>query len=146
MESELNQTKPLLVELVFNPKTYEIDFAGIVSNIIYIKWMEDLRLAMLAKYLPLDELIAEGKAPTIISTTITYKDPVQLGELVVGEMWVDKLGGSSWVVSCKFSKKGSGKIAAEGSQKGVLVETQTGRPARLPEHIKTAYASQLSDG
>jgi acyl-CoA thioester hydrolase len=28
-------------------RTYDIDFAGIVSNIVFIRWLEDLRLALL---------------------------------------------------------------------------------------------------
>ncbi len=28
-------------------RTYDIDFAGIVSNIVYVRWLEDLRLAMM---------------------------------------------------------------------------------------------------
>ena len=37
----MNQ-KPLEVSLNLPIKTYDIDFAGIVSNIVYIRWLEDL--------------------------------------------------------------------------------------------------------
>ena len=32
-------------------RTYDIDFAGIVSNIVFIRWLEDLRLALLERLL-----------------------------------------------------------------------------------------------
>ena len=38
--------KPLEISLDLPIKTYDIDFAGIVSNIVYIRWLEDLRLKM----------------------------------------------------------------------------------------------------
>jgi len=28
-------------------RTYDIDFAGIVSNIVYLRWLEDMRLLWL---------------------------------------------------------------------------------------------------
>ena len=47
--------KDLLVTLPLNVRTYNIDFAGIVSNIVYIRWHEDLRLEMLDRYFPIQE-------------------------------------------------------------------------------------------
>ncbi len=34
-------TKHLEIELQLPVKTYDIDFAGIVSNIVYVRWFED---------------------------------------------------------------------------------------------------------
>jgi len=33
-----------IVERAIEIKTYDIDFAGIVSNIVYVRWLEDLAL------------------------------------------------------------------------------------------------------
>jgi acyl-CoA thioester hydrolase len=44
---------PFEVEIPLPVRTYDIDFAGIVNNIVYIRWLEDLRLEMLARYFPL---------------------------------------------------------------------------------------------
>ena len=49
--------KTLEVSLNLSIQTYDIDFAGIVSNIVYIRWLEDLRLKMLETYLPLEQLM-----------------------------------------------------------------------------------------
>jgi acyl-CoA thioesterase FadM len=42
------QIRPLLVELPIVVKTYDIDFANIVHNRVYIRWLEDLRQQRLA--------------------------------------------------------------------------------------------------
>ena len=34
-------------------RTYDIDFAGIVSNIVFIRWLEDLRLGLMDQAYPL---------------------------------------------------------------------------------------------
>jgi acyl-CoA thioester hydrolase len=65
MQTSHNQQRPLEVELVLPVKTYDIDFAGIVSNIVYIRWLEDLRLEMLDAYLPLQKMLEDGIAPIL---------------------------------------------------------------------------------
>lgn len=43
-------------ELVFSIRTYEIDAAGHVNNIAYVKWLEDLRCELFNKYFSIDAL------------------------------------------------------------------------------------------
>src|SRR5271165_1887491 len=63
----------LEVQVPLRVKPYDIDVVGVVSNIVYVRWMEDLRLAMLDVYLPLDEQMADGIAPAILKVEIEYK-------------------------------------------------------------------------
>jgi acyl-CoA thioester hydrolase len=51
-----NQKQPFEVEINLPVRTYDIDFAGVVSNTVYVRWLEDLRLEMLAHHFPLDLL------------------------------------------------------------------------------------------
>ncbi len=83
--------KPLEVNLEFPVKTYDIDFAGIVSNIVYIRWLEDLRLKMLESYLPLEKLMTRGYCPIINSTEIKYKKALRMFDQPIGKMWVAEL-------------------------------------------------------
>ena len=85
--------KSLEVTLNFEVKTYDVDFAGIVSNIVYIRWLEDLRLKMLETYLPLEQLMARECCPIVSSTAIEYKKGLKLFDRPVGKMWIAKLGG-----------------------------------------------------
>ncbi len=64
----VHDRRPLRVELLFQPKTYDIDFAGHVSNIMYIRWLEDLRMMVLDRYLPLNTLMERGVAPVVVRT------------------------------------------------------------------------------
>ena len=54
------------IRLAFPVKTYDVDFAGIVSNIVYVRWLEDLRLELLARTCPLARLVAEGIGPVLL--------------------------------------------------------------------------------
>jgi hypothetical protein len=56
------------IQLRFQVRTYDIDYAGIVSNIVYIRWLEDLRLALLDQHVPLESFVTglfPGLAPPL---------------------------------------------------------------------------------
>ena len=77
--------RQLEVEIPIKVKTYDIDFAGLVSNIVYIRWLEDLRLKFLDVYLPLDKQIYQGNVPFISKTQIEYKRPIKLFDNVISK-------------------------------------------------------------
>ena len=69
-------------------RTYDIDFAGIVSNIVFIRWLEDLRLALLDQAYPLVRALAEDVAPILLATRINYRRPVTIADPLVGRIRV----------------------------------------------------------
>ena len=131
--------KPLLTQLTFTPKTYEIDFSGVLSNLVHVKWLEDLRLAMLERYLPLQDLITHDTAPMIVSTAIQYKSPIRLFDTVSGTAWLTSLGRTSWELSAVFTIVDHNRIAAEATQQGLFINMKTLRPVRVPETLTTLF-------
>ena len=134
-----SETHSLCVELELEPRTYDIDFAGVVSNIVYVRWIEDLRLEMLRRFLPLPELMEQGLAPTLIRSSIDYKYPVRLFDRVQASMWLTGLGRTRWEVAARFVRMSDGKTAAEAAQTGVLVELSSGRPGRIPDSLHEQF-------
>ena len=56
------------VEFEVTVYTYQIDFAGHVSNIVYLRWMEMARSKLLeAAGLPVETLLARGIVPVLAS-------------------------------------------------------------------------------
>ncbi|WP_089726479.1 acyl-CoA thioesterase [Candidatus Thiosymbion oneisti] len=135
---------PLETLLDLTPRTYDIDFAGVVSNIVYVRWLEDLRLEMLRRFLPLPELMERGLAPTILSTTIEYKYPVRLFDPIRGAMWLTDLGRSSWELTARFTHQTNGKVAAEAVQKGLLLDIGKGRPGKIPDALRERYRQETN--
>ena len=129
--------RPLEVELPLTVKTYDIDFAGIVSNIVYIRWLEDLRLEILARHAPLEQQLKEGIAPVLLKTTIDYKQSIRFGDTTTGKMWAEAMGSLRWVVKAEIIA--NGQIAAESEQVGIYVDLQTGKPIRLPSQLRQQY-------
>jgi acyl-CoA thioester hydrolase len=112
-------------------QTYDIDFAGIVSNIVYIRWLEDLRLRLLDEYLPLNGLMENGWAPVLIETQIIYKRPIKLFDKVTGRAWISNTTKIKWQVTTEFVC--NNQLAASAQQTGALINLQSGRPVPFPD-------------
>jgi acyl-CoA thioester hydrolase len=138
----MTPSKPLEIVLSLPVRTYDIDFAGIVSNIVYVRWFEDMRLEMLNESFPLAEQIEAGFAPVVLQTKIDYKQSIVLGDRPIGKMWIESLESLRWVVSAEITI--GDKISALGQQKGVFVNIQTKKPIRIPERMKQQYAEAIA--
>lgn len=111
--------------------TYQIDFIGHVSNIVYIQWMEIGRLKLLeAVGLPVHEISKQGFVPVLVYTEITYKSPLYLGDTAHIELWLSELKNASAVIKFCFHN-GEGTLAAIGHQRGLFIDQKTKRPRRL---------------
>lgn len=123
--------------------TYQIDFVGHVSNIVYIQWMEIGRAKLLeAMGMAIDELASEGIAPVLVGTEITYKEPLYLGDQVRVEIWISELRRASALIEFRFYKNGD-VLAASGSQKGLFIHRESKRPYRLTSDMRARFAPFL---
>jgi acyl-CoA thioester hydrolase len=135
------QKRTLNIDLPITVKTYDIDFMGIVSNISYIRWMEDLRLQFLEIHYPLQKLMSELIVPVLSHTHLDYKRPIRMHDQVIGSIWMDKFDSSGWIANMEFTVKG--KLAATGAQGGVFINIATMKPANPPEGIQKIYDEAL---
>lgn len=119
----------------FTVRTYDIDFANIVSNIVYIRWLEDLRLQMLAEFFPLDTAMqALGIAPVLLRTEIDYKRAIRLFDEVQGRMWLEQSGRVRQMLAAEFAV--DGRVHATARQTTCFIDLTSGRPVPTPEAIR----------
>jgi acyl-CoA thioester hydrolase len=135
------QKRTLQVDLSVTVKTYDIDFLGIVSNISYVRWLEDLRLHMLEVHYPLQKLVSELVVPVLTQTHIEYKRPVRMHDQVIGSLWMEKFDSSGWVANAEFMV--NGKLAATASQSGVFINIGTMKPANPPEGLQKKFDEEI---
>ncbi len=131
-------TRPLEVEIPIKVKTYDIDFAGVVSNIVYIRWLEDLRVKFLDVHLPLEKQMQQGNVPFLSKTQIEYKQPIKLFDNVISKMWMSNLGKVKWTLEAEFIS--NNQIAATAIQIGAFINSENNRPAKLPEELLKKYS------
>jgi len=134
------QKQSFEIEINLPVRTYDIDFAGIVNNIVYIRWLEDLRLEMLSLHFPLGEQLKNGIMPVIVQTKIDYKQPIKISDMPIGKMWMQSLESLRWRVNAVISV--NGKTAALGEQVGVFVNLQSKKTVRMPAELRHKYQLQ----
>jgi acyl-CoA thioester hydrolase len=126
------------VQHKFRVMTYDIDFAGIVSNISYIRWLEDLRNLFAEQALSLGDALQRGIAPALMHTEIDYLAPVRFPDIVIGQMWLAEHGRSKWVLAAEFQSETMDQIVARAKQAGVFGTLETLRPVRLPKEYQAS--------
>ena len=124
------------VDQVFQVMTYDIDFAGVVSNITYIRWLEDLRNFYADQVLPIGDALTRGIFPVLGRTEIDYLSPVRFPDKVAGRMWLSERGNAKFVLSAEFNSQMTGMITAKSKQLGVFVSQATLRPTPLPDEFR----------
>ena len=130
-----------------NIYTYHIDFAGHVSNIVYIQWMEVGRLKLLeAIGLPVEKVIGElGLFPTLIKTEIRYHKQLFLGDGLRVEVWLSRLRHVSAIMEFRFYNDNS-ELTASGCQTGLFIDKETHQPTPLDPEFLAAFAPYVESG
>lgn len=137
----MTRQRPLNIDLPITVKTYDIDFMGIVSNITYVRWMEDLRLNFLEIHYPLQKLMSELIVPVITLTHIEYKRPIRMHDQITGSIWMAKFDSSGWMANMEFAA--NGKQAVTAQQGGVFINLGTMKPANPPVGMQKIYDDEL---
>ncbi len=119
--------------------TYDIDYANHVSNIVYFRWLEDLRLQLLEENFPLEELMSQGYMPVLASSSIEYKKAVKLFDRPVGHMWIERLGAASMYFVGEFLV--DGQVTTKASHIGLFVDTVSQKPVKIPAQIVEKFAN-----
>lgn len=127
----------LFVEHDITVSTYEIDFAAHVSNIVYLRWFEDMRLKLFEKYFPLKGFLDEGKTPVIACHHIQYRRPIKLFDKPHGLMWISHLGRAMFKIEAELYV--DGQITTTVEHEGVFVDLASGKPIRVPERCAKMF-------
>ena len=122
--------------------TYDIDYAGHVSNQVYLRWCEDLRLQLLEENFPLETLMAEGYMPVLVSSEVHYRKPIKLFDKPTGYMWIERLGGATMEFCGEF--RVGEMLATTVKHTGVFVDPVTMKPIKLPAKIVSKFKEYQS--
>lgn len=124
------KNKPFYVEFPITVRSYDIDVNDHVSNIVYIRWLEDMRMTMLDTYMPYEAIRKKGLSLILIRTEIDYKRGIGLFEKPLLQGWIEGLEGIRMYIRARFLVEG--RVAASARQTGVFLDLNRQRPARLP--------------
>ncbi len=126
----MTSARPLLIKHDISVATYDIDFAGHVSNIAYLRWLEDMRLKIFDQHFPLADFMSQGLAPVLVSTNIEYKRPIKLFDKPRGLMWVSHMGNASLTIEAELLV--NDQLTTKARHVGVFIDLSSAKPVRLP--------------
>ena len=121
---------PATVSQTIIAQTYDIDFAGYMSNIAYLRWCEDLRMALLATRLPLRDALKRGMFPVVAETIIRYRSPIKLHDEIVCSSSLTAIEGKFFTLQTTFERDGAEPAVC--AQKLCFVNADNGRSIPLP--------------
>ena len=126
------------VEMPLAVASYDIDYGGVVSNIVYVRWLEDMRHAVLQGLYPFERQLRERQAPAVVETRIRYLRPVRLLDKPTGRMHIVGVAGVRLSFQAEILVDGA--VVTSGEQTCVFVNLDTGRPMRVPKEVAEAFA------
>ncbi len=130
-------SRPMLVEKKIKVNAYDIDVMGIVSNIVYVRWFEDLRFLLLDQFWAYEDMLKLNQSPILSKTEIDYKRPLTILDNPVGELWISDLNKSRWTISIEI--KSDGKLVCCGKQTGYFYDMNRKRPVPIPQELLQKY-------
>jgi acyl-CoA thioester hydrolase len=135
--------QPMMVEQNIPIRAYDVDAMGIVGNIVYVRWFEDLRHAFLDRYYPYHEMMGLNLSPVLIKTEVIYKAPLTIRDTPVGKCWMSNLGRTKWEMT--FEIYSHDTLYCVGKQVGCIFDLEKNRAAPIPDRIIEEYKRELSE-
>jgi len=127
-----------------NIYAYDVDYMGVVHNIVYLRWLETVRTNFLNEYYDLKDVMKTGITPIIAKTEATYIKPVLVNdEDVTACLRVEEIGRSRWIISMEVMV--GDKVHFRADQVGMFYDMNKKKPARTPEHVRKIFQDALAD-
>jgi acyl-CoA thioester hydrolase len=111
-----------------------------VNNVSYLRWCETARVQYLREIALFPELPPRDIGPILATVTCDYRRQLKYPDTVVLGTRVTSIGNSSFRMEHVVFSRATGEIAAEVDSCIVTVDYSTGRPVRVPDHIREAIA------
>lgn len=111
------------VELPIEVESYDIDLAGHVNNVVYVKWLEKLRNKLFSELCSFKDLIENNLYVVVVSTNIRYKKQIRMFDRPVGIMKLADINHGIILLEAFFMS--GEKVAATAEQKCVIFNLRT---------------------
>ncbi|HEX8985757.1 MAG TPA: thioesterase family protein [Bryobacteraceae bacterium] len=108
-----------------------------VNNTVYLRWCETARVDYLIR-IGLWGDRPDGAAPIVASLNCDYRRPLNHPDRVLVGARVTRIGNSSFRMEHRIVSESLGVLAAESHSTIVVIDSESGRPVRVPEAIRKA--------
>jgi acyl-CoA thioester hydrolase len=116
----------------------DMDALGHVNNVVYIRWLENGRVAYLAGLGEEGFLANSGVGPILASINCRFKAPVTYPDSVIIGTRVSELGADRLTFRHRIVSRSLGRVVAEGEGVMVSYDYSRGSKAPLPDAVRAA--------
>ena len=117
-----------------------IDAIGHVSNIEYVRWMQEVATEhSTAQGWPLERYVDSGAGWLVRSHSIEYLRPAFAGDVISLVTWVADMGRSTSRRKYLFYRARGDEVLARAETLWVFVNFGSGAPVRIPEALRSAF-------
>lgn len=121
----------LVAERELEVNGYDIDAMGIVSNIVYVRWFEDLRTDFINQYMSYSEMMKNNISPILMKTEAEYQMPITIHDKPVGRCYLVRASRLRW--EFEFEIASEHKMHCIGNQSGTFYNLQKQTVERVPD-------------
>ena len=149
MTAEATPT-PAPVTLAIEVGDDDIDMLGHASNIAYLRWVQDVAVAHSAAVgLDMEGYSQLGAVFVVRRHEIDYLRPVVRGDRLELRTWIDSAAAAKCKRATEIVKVDGAVVVSRAMTTWGYVELTTGRPTRIPDSVRVAFAQptmrELSD-
>ena len=130
----MEQEKKLIHVTTMPIRWGDMDAYGHVNNTVYFRYMEQARVEWLEE---MQIQVRPGRlGPVIINASCTFLAPMNYPGNVEVKTFAGRPGRSSVETYVEMRIVGDAMLYAEGAAKVVWMDTQTGKSAPIPDHVR----------
>jgi acyl-CoA thioester hydrolase len=118
----------------------DIDILGHASNLVFVRWIQDVALAHSASVgLDLSAYRRIGAVFVVVRHEIDYLRPAMLGDAVRARTWVSDVSAATCIRHTEITRESDGELLAKGLTTWAFVAMDTGRPKRITPDVRAAF-------
>ena len=122
---------------------FDTDAAGVVHNIVYLRFIETARTLLAIQIgMSFEEIARTNIHPVVTRTEIDYKRPALLGDTVRINGRISEWSGIRFWCTFEVIRPRDGALLVACKQSLALVQMPQGRPVRLPPGFPENFSLQ----
>jgi YbgC/YbaW family acyl-CoA thioester hydrolase len=113
---------------------FDTDCAAVVHNIAYLRFIEVARTLLAEQLgLGLSQMAKNQKYPVVVRTEIDYRSAAILGDRLVVEGWLDRLGRVRFWCAFQIMRPADNSLIAECRQMLAIIQMPEAKLLRVPD-------------
>ena len=118
---------------------YDTDCGGVVSNIAYLRFVEQARTALVTMLgVSLAEIVAAQEFPAVLRTEIDYKKPAMVVDTVRVEARLEEVKRARFWCGFTLLRDSDGTLLAQCRQQCAFIRLPEGLPIPVPASWRTS--------